>query len=412
VALGAVRLDGTGHGILCNCRIAGPVTVAGGHGNRLLACVIDGDVHLGGETLLSDCIIRGRVTVAADGCRLRHNRLEDCEIMPCAGTLLENNRLDALCLRGAQPGVRVCGNVIVAGITAEGCAGALIEDNDVGGGYCQRGGRDNMLRNNCVAGAVVADAAPWLRPLILDGNLLAAPAHANHALLLRNFYSYSSSPPPLIQNVIPPSPRGEGAGGEGARESAQRSSTQVLPSLAQRSGAGEGPGVGAENSHKAGGEGRRPTPHGRGILSNTPPLRDDHPALAYGFGPLDLALAGPRLTDILPEVDAWDTEPEPPAPALACRLEPDGADGYRLTIDNRGAVAAMGEVALGITPADAGELLDDDRYAYVLAPGEAVTYLGCLRPHADLLLETFPRGEGILPTALYCTSGECIETGD
>jgi len=136
-------------------------------------------------------------------------------------------------------------------------------------------------------------------------------------------------------------------------------------------------------------------------------LREDDPALAYGFGPLDPALAGPRLDGVLPRsADDWPAEPESLDPAVRCCLQSNEPGAYTLTVENRGLLPVMGEVVLRVTPAEAGVLHGDTALPYALLPGECGELTGSVTFHADcrcLLLETLPRGEGILPTAVYLT---------
>jgi hypothetical protein len=139
-------------------------------------------------------------------------------------------------------------------------------------------------------------------------------------------------------------------------------------------------------------------------------LRDDAPALAYGFGPLDATLAGPRLGDVLPRsADGWDEEPDLPAPIVHCRLQPTAPRAFTLTVENIGAAPALGEIALRVSPADAGTIDGNTELPLALLPGEQAAVPGTVtfRPgHTRLLLETLPRGEGILPTAVYLTTGD------
>ncbi|HOF89093.1 MAG TPA: right-handed parallel beta-helix repeat-containing protein [Armatimonadota bacterium] len=356
IAADDVRLDGiavrgdvtvSGRGsLLYACRVGGRLTVSG-RDHRVLAGVLAGGALLAGDGLtLSDCLLRGGdagVWIGGRDCRVRHNAMRGglfgIALAAGAGAIIEHNVITGagigLWLCRAWPGTRVTGNVIRRagiGMHAAGCAAILFEDNLVEAdlAYRQRGGRDNLLRNNSLSGGIACAAPGPIRPAILDGNLL------------------------------------RGCRGWDDRALARRNSRLAA--------------VGAA-------------------------LREDDPALACGFGPLDPALAGPRLASVLPRsADDWPEEPESPTPAVRCRLRAAGQGAFTLTVENCGSVPAAGDVALRVTPAGAGALRGEEALPYALLPGESAEWSGAvaITPGCGrLLLETLPRGEGILPTAVY-----------
>lgn len=324
------------------------------------------------------------------------NRLEYNYIHDIGRGLLSD--MGGIYMLGHQPGAVIRGNIIHDvqkygyggwGIyTDEGSADILIEDNITyrthTPGFFQHYGRDNLVRNNIFAlgkehqigrgreedhrSFVVEGNIIYWR----EGNLLEGSWKNGNYLFRKNLYWQESGKPFPCSGV---SWADWQAGG-------QDSSSIIANPLFTD------PDAGAFT------------------------LREDSPAIALGFHPIDTSLAGPRFRGMQPvSVDElWLGVP--PATIVSSLLEitapfteTEGGNigKVRLTVRNLGDVAANGSIIVIVTPSSAGHIRGENRLNFNLQPGKEVATLFTVETDPDierLAIETEPLGDAQIPTYL------------
>ncbi|MBN1554973.1 MAG: right-handed parallel beta-helix repeat-containing protein [Phycisphaerae bacterium] len=138
-------------------------------------------------------------------------------------------------------------------------------------------------------------------------------------------------------------------------------------------------------------------------------LRDDSPAKAMGFQPLDATKAGPRYHKTRPASHAdWPAEQDAPREIVFADLEwtqplrfDETPGKVRLTLKNVGETPARGKVRFVVSPKGAGRLVGGKTFAYSLKPGASASTTLDVHVAGDaekVTVETIPVGKGLLPS--------------